>query len=120
MSLITNQELQDILDKLARWATESIGDTEFNDAFSAGMQLANSDIMSGGNSIAAYVLATGDEDVIADILPPARDLDEANPVPPDGFLLAIPGINKLITALNTHIHRYQGAVSLNAYLTLLN
>lgn len=120
MALITNTELQVLMDKLARWASEAIGDTEFNNAFTAGMQMANSHVMSGGSSIAAYLIANGDEDVLADLLPPARDLDEANPVPPDGFLLAIPGINALIRALNTHIKRYNGAASLDAYLTTLN
>lgn len=120
MALLTNNQLQTILDKLARWASESIGDQEFDDAFSAGMQTANADIMSGGNSLATYILATADEDVIADLLPPARDLDETNPVPPDGFLLAIPGINALVKALNAHIKRYNGAATLDAYLTALN
>jgi len=120
MSLITNTELRTILDKLARWASEAIGDTAFNNAFTAGMQLANSHVMSGGSSLATYILATADEDVIADLLPAARDLDESNPVPPDGFLLAIPGITKLIAGLNAHIKRYNGAASLDAYLTLLN
>jgi len=89
MALISNAELTVILDKLARWATESAGDTEFNNAFTAGMQLANSHVMSGAGSLATYILSTADEDVIADLLPPARDLDETNPVPPDGFLLGV-------------------------------
>ena len=120
MALITNTELRTILDKLARWASESIGDPAFNADFSAGMNLANGNVMSGGGSLATYILATADEDVIADLLPAARDLDENNPVPPDGFLLAIPGITKLIAGLNAHIKRYNGAANIDAYLTLLN
>jgi hypothetical protein len=120
MALITNNELQTILDKLARWATESVGDTEFNDAFTAGMQLANSHVMSGSGSLANYILSTDDEDVIADLLPPARDLDEDNPVPPDGFLITVKSVSAMLTAINAHIKRYNGATSLNAYLTALN
>ncbi len=119
MSLITNTGLQNILDKLARWASESVGDTDFNNSFTAGMQLANSNIMSGAGSLFTYI-QTLDGDVIADLLPAARDLDEANPTPPDAFLLSIPTVNKMVAALTTHIKRYNGAASLDAYLTALN
>src|SRR6266403_1794137 len=120
MALITNNQLQAILDKLARWATEAVGDTEFNNAFTAGMQLANSHVMSGAGSLATYIISTASEDVMADLLPAARDLDETNPVPPDAFLLGVKGIAAQIAALTAHVKRYNGAVSLDAYLTTLN
>jgi hypothetical protein len=120
MALISNAQLTVILDKLARWASESVGDAEFNDSFTAGMELANSNVMSGAGSLAAYIMATADEDIMADLLPPARDLDEDNPVPPDAFLLGITSVNRMVAALSTHIRRYNGAASLDAYLTVLN
>lgn len=120
MSLITNTQLRAVIDKLSRWATESVGDPEFNAAFTAGMSIANEHVMSGAGSLATYILGTADEDVVADLLPAARDLDEDNPTPPDAFLLGIKSISAMIAALATHIKRYNGAASLDAYLTSLN
>src|ERR1700758_5429011 len=102
MGILNNSQLQAIGDKLARWATESVGDPEFNAGFNAGMAKANADVISGTGSIAAYVLAIDDEDIVADLLPAARDLDENNPTPSDGFLLTIQGMNNMIKALDTH------------------
>jgi hypothetical protein len=119
MSIITNNDLQSIGDKLARFATESVGDPEFSDAFNAGMEKASTDVLSGSNSIAQFLLDLADEDVTADLLPAARDLDEDHPTPGDGFLLAIKGVNSMITALNNHFKRYSYK-GLDDYLTSIN
>lgn len=119
MSIITNTDLQHIGDKLARFATESVGDPEFSDAFNAGMEKASEDVLSGSNSIATYLLTLAEEDVTADLLPAARDLDETHPTPGDGFLLAIQGVNAMITALNNHFKRH-GFASMDAYLSSIN
>jgi hypothetical protein len=120
MAQITNGELQIIGDKLARFAAESVGDPEFNADFSAGMELASNNVLSGAGGIATYILTLNDqEDVVADLLPAARDLDEVHPTPGDGFLLTIKGVNSMIAALNTHFKRY-GYAGLDAYLTTQN
>jgi hypothetical protein len=119
MPIISNTNLRPILDKLARFASESVGDPEFNAGFNAGMAKANADVISGSNSIAAYILALSDEDVEADLLPAARDLDENNPTPSDGFLLTIAGVSALTKALDTHFKRY-GYKGLDDYLTQQN
>ncbi len=120
MALISNQELSDIGDKLARFAAMSVGDTEFDDAFTAGMQAASDAVLSGGNSIAQYILDTDDEGVTADLLPAARDLDEDNPSPPARFIFGIASVSAMITALNTHLARYSAYTTLDSYLTSLN
>lgn len=123
MSLITNNELQAIGDKLARWASEAVGDPLVNDAFTAGFATAALDVLSGAtsaNNLAKYVLATADVDVVADLLPAARNLEELTPTPPTGFLVSVPEISAMITALNAHVKRYGAAASLDAYLTALN
>jgi hypothetical protein len=119
MGQLNNTQLQVILDKLARWASESVGDPAFNSGFNAGMSKANADVISGSNSIATYVLSLDDEDIVADLLPAARNLDENNPTPADGFLLTIPEMSSMIAALNTHFksHGYKG---LDDYLTNQN
>ena len=119
MPIISNANLRPILDKLARWGTMSVGDPEFNAGFNAGMSAANAAVISGTNSVAAYVLALNDEDVEADLLPAARDLDENNPTPADGFLLTIAGIAAMTKALDTHFKRY-GYKGLDDYLTQQN
>src|SRR6476620_4348983 len=109
MALISNTDLQAVVDKLARWAAESVGDAAFSNAFNAGMELANSNVMSGSGSLFTYFGPGGtcsDGDVSADLLPPARDLDEDNPVPPTRFLFSISGVSAFLTALNNHIRRY--------------
>lgn len=119
MSQLNNTQLQAILDKCARWASESVGDPDFNNAFNAGMTIANAHVMSGSGSLATYLLGLSDEDIEADLLPAARDLDENNPTPADGFLLTITGISAFITALNNHFkaHGYKGV---DDYLTQQN
>jgi hypothetical protein len=119
MSILSNAQLTVVLDKLARWATESVGDPEFNAGFNAGMSKANSDVISGTNSIATYVLGLNDEDIEADLLPAARDLDENNPTPADGFLLTIAGMATMIKALDTHFKR-NGFKGVDDYLTQQN
>ncbi len=119
MPIMTNTNLQNILDKTARFATESVGDPEFSAGFNAGMETASNDVLSGSNSIAQYVMTTADEDVMADLLPAARDLDETHPVPPDSFLINIKGVNALLTALDTHFKRY-GFKGVDDYLTSIN
>src|SRR5947209_5813851 len=119
MPQMTNTMLRIIADKLARWATESVGDPEFDASFTAGMEKASVDVLSGAGSIATYLLGLNDEDVEADLLPAARDLDQDHPKPPDGFLISIPGISKMLKDLDTHFRRY-GFKSLDDYLTSIN
>ena len=124
MGLITNTDLQATVDKLARWGAMSIGDSGFDDAFNAGMDAANAAVMSGGNSLFDYFAPGGtcsDGDVSADLLGPARDLDESNPVPPTRFLFSIASISAFLTALNNPLKRYNpSTTTLDAYLTSLN
>lgn len=124
MPIISNTDLQAVGDKWARWAAESVGDAAFNNAFNAGMQTANGHVISGSGSFFTYFGPGGtctDGDVEADLLPPSRDLDEANPTPPSRFLFAISGVNAFFSALDKHIKRYNPATTtLDAYLTSLN
>lgn len=120
MPLISNSELQAVGDKLARFAAMSVGDANFDNSFTAGLDAASTAVLSGGNSIAQYILSTTDEAVIADLLPAARDLDESHPVMPTGFLLGIPGVSAMIRAIDNHLKRYAGVASLDAYLSNLN
>jgi hypothetical protein len=119
MPQITQNDLTTILDKLARFASESIGDPEFNDAFNAGMETASNNVLSGGNSIATFILDLDDEDVEADLLPAAHQLNIHHPTPPDGFLLSIASVNNMVKAIDTHLKGY-GFAGLDAYLTSLN
>lgn len=122
MPIISNTDLQAVVDKLARWSAMSIGDSGFDDAFNAGMDAANAATMSGSGSLFTYIFETNtDGDVAADLLGPARDLDESNPVPPTRFLFSIAGISAFLTALNNHIKRYNpSTTTLDSYLTSLN
>jgi hypothetical protein len=117
--MLTNNQLQTILDKLARFATESVGDPEFDASFTAGMETAANNVLSGSGGIATYLLTLNNEDIEADLLPAARDLDETHPSLADGALLTITGVNAIITALNTHYKRnsYKG---LDDYLSTIN
>jgi hypothetical protein len=119
MGQLNNTQLQVIADKLARFATESVGDPEFSNAFNAGMQHASNNVLSGSGAIAAYLLTLNDEDIEADLLPPARDLDETHPTPADGFLLQITGVTAMIKALDTHFKR-NGFKGVDDYLTQQN
>jgi hypothetical protein len=119
MAQITQGNLTTILDKLARFATESVGDPEFNAGFNAGMEKASTNVFSGAGAIAAFLLTLNDEDVEADLLPAARTLDENHPTPPDGFLLAIPSVSAMTKAIDTHLKGY-GFTGLDNYLTSLN
>jgi len=119
MPQISQGNLTTILDKLARFASESVGDPEFNNAFNAGMETASLDVLSGAGGIATFLLTLNDEDVEADLLPAARILDENHPTPPDGFLLTVPSIKAQLTAIDTHLKGY-GFAGLDAYLTSLN
>ncbi len=122
MALISNTDLQAIVDKMARWAAESVGDAAFSNAFNAGMELANANVMSGSGSLFDYIFGTcTDGDVAADLLGAARDLDESNPVPPTRFLFNISGVSAFLTSLNNHIKRYNPTTTtLDAYLSELN
>jgi hypothetical protein len=120
MSLISNGALQAVLDKMARFAAVSVGDTAFNVSFTAGMEAASAAVLSGAGAIDAYVLATADLDVIADLIPAAVALDENHPTPPDRFIFGIAGISKMEGAIAAHIKRLNGAASIDAYLTILN
>ncbi len=119
MPLITNSALQTVLDKTARYVTEAVGDKEFNDEFTAGMETAALNVWSGSNGLSTYLLTIDDIDVLADLMPAARDLDENHPIPPDGFLLKIKEISALITGMNNHFKLF-GYKGLDDYLTQLN
>ena len=105
MALISNSDLQTVVDKMARWAAMSVGDENFDDAFNAGMAAANAAIMSGSNSLFTFLFETvTDGDVAADLLPAARDLDESNPVPPARFMIGIAGISAFgLSGTNAHV-----------------
>ncbi len=120
MPVITNSQLQVWLDKFARFCTEAVGDPEFSAGFNAGMEKGSMDVFSGAGALAAYLLTLTDEDVIADLLPTARDLDEQHPTPPDGFLLTVKEISAALTAMDKHVQRYAGAKSLDDHLSTLN
>jgi hypothetical protein len=124
MGLISNTHLQATLDKLARWAATAVGDDGLDDEFSAGFTAANAAVMSGAGSLFTYyaeTVAAINGDAAADLLGPARNLDEDNPVPPTRFLIQITGISAFFTALNSHIRRYNPATTtVDAYLTSLN
>jgi hypothetical protein len=120
MALISNTALQNIGDKLARFAAMSVGDTTFNNAFDAGMEAASAAVLTGAGGIDTYVLSTDDVDVIADLLPAARDLDETHPTPPARFILGIASIAAMLSAINKHLARYSAFATLDAYLTSLN
>jgi hypothetical protein len=119
MSQISQGNLTTILDKLARFATESVGDPEFSDSFNAGMEKASSDVFTGAGGIGTFLLTLNDEDVEADLLPAARILDENHPSPPDGFMLQIPSVNAMVKAIDTHLKGF-GFAGLDAYLKSLN
>ncbi len=123
MALITNADLQSLLDKLGRWGTMSIGDPAFGTSFNAGMTTANAAVMSGSGSLFQYLatLAATDADPAADMLEAARNLDESNPTPPTRFLFGIAGVAAFLNAMNNHIKRYNPATAtLDAYLLQLN
>jgi hypothetical protein len=119
MGQISNGNLTTIIDKLARFASESVGDPEFSNSFNAGMETASGHVLSGAGGIATFLLTLNDEDVEADLLPSARDLDETHPTPPDGFLLGVTSINNMMKALDAHFKRY-GFKGLDDKLTALN
>ena len=119
MSLISNMNLQTVIDKLARFAAESVGDPEFSGAFNAGFSSASGHVFSGGSSLASFVLGLGDEDQVADLLPPARDLDETNPTPPANLVVNAPGIGAMLIAIDKHFQRF-GYNGLDAYLSSIN
>jgi hypothetical protein len=123
MAIIANSDLQSLLDKLARWAEMSVGNSGFDVAFNAGMDAANAEIMTGSNSIFQQLadLAATNADPAADMLEAARNLDETNPEPPSRFLFGISGISALLAALDKHLKRYNpSTTTLDAYLTSLN
>jgi hypothetical protein len=119
MAMISNSNLQSIIDKLARFASEAVGDPEFVAGLNAGFSVASADVLSGSNSIATFVLALAEEDQVADLLPAARDLDQTHPVPPTGFLINVKEIGAMLTALDTHFKRF-GYKGLDDRLTAVN
>jgi 3D (Asp-Asp-Asp) domain-containing protein len=116
MALIANSDLQTILDKLARFASEAVGDPEFAAGLTAGFDTASTDVFG---PLATFILALNEEDQVADLLPAARDLDQTHPEPPTGFLINVKSINAMLTALDTHCKRF-GYTSLDNRLTVLN
>lgn len=120
MSLITNAALTTLLDKAARFGAMGVGDAAFNASFTAGLEAAAAAVLSGSNSIETFLLSTADADVIADILPAARDLDEVHPSAPQRFLFGLASVGALFTGINNHVKRYGNAATLNVYLSALN
>lgn len=121
MAIISNTDLQAVVDKLARWAAMSVGDAAFNGSFNAGMEAANAAVMSGSGSLFAFLHGLTDGDPAADMLASARNLDESNPVPPTRFMIGIAEVAAFMTAMNNHIKRYNPATAtLDAYLLALN
>lgn len=116
MSLIGNSDLQTILDKLARFASEAVGDPEFQAGLTAGFDTASTDVWA---ALATAIQGLSDIDQVADLLPAARDLTEVHPTPPTGFLLNVKSINAMLTALDTHCKRF-GFKGLDDHLTNLN
>ncbi len=87
------------------------------------MTSANGHVMSGSGSLFTYFAPGGtcsDGDVSADLLSPARDLDESNPVPPTRFLIGIAGVSAFLAALDKHLKRYSAYSTLDTYLSSLN
>jgi hypothetical protein len=119
MSIITTGELTVVLDKMARYVSEAVGDQAFDDAFTAGLETAAQNVLSGSNGLATYLLTISDVDVLADFMPAARDLDENHPTPPDGFLLKIAEVTALVTGMNNHFKLF-GYKGVDDYLTQLN
>jgi hypothetical protein len=116
MSMISNSDLTTILDKLARFASEAVGDPEFAAGLTAGFDTASTDVFG---PLATFILALNEEDQVADLLPAARDLDEHHPAPPTGFLLNVAGVNAMLTALDTHFKRF-GYKGVDDRLTAIN
>jgi hypothetical protein len=119
MAMLSTANTQSIIDKLARFASEAVGDPEFVAGFNAGFGTASANVLSGSNGIATLVMTLADEDQMADLLPAARDLDEVHPVPPTGFLLNVKELSAMMNALDTHFKRY-GYAGLDSRLTALN
>jgi hypothetical protein len=121
MPIISNANLQTVVDKLARFAAMSVGDDSFDDSFTAGMEAASNAVLSGAGGLATFLFETEtDMDVAADMLSAARDLDETHPTPPARFIFGISSISAFVTALNRHIARYSDYTTLDTYLTSLN
>jgi len=121
MPLISNTDLQAVVDKLGRFGALAVGDDALS-GLNAGFSVASAAVMSGSNSLFTYLFETvTDGDVAADLLPAARNLDESNPVPPSRFLFQIPGIAAQIAAINSHLARYAPTTpTLDTYLSSLN
>jgi hypothetical protein len=119
MPIITTNELQIVLDKVSRYVSEAVGDQAFNNAFTAGLETAAQNTLSGSNGLSTYLLTISDIDVLADFMPAARNLDEIHPTPPDAFLLKIPEVAALITGMNNHFKLF-GYKGVDDYLTQLN
>lgn len=119
MPILDNTQLQAILDKLARFAAEAVGDIEFNPAFTAGIQTASLNTLSGGGALAAYIISLSDEDIMADLLPAARTADQTNPTLIAGYLTSITSVAAILHALDAHFHHFSYA-SVDAYLTEQN
>jgi hypothetical protein len=113
MAIIGTNNLQTILDKAARWAGETQGDTSVVAAANAGLLVANTDVLA---ALQTAVMGLTDVEQVADLLPSIRDLNDGAPVLHSwaGSVWAA-----VMRALDTHSQRY-GYASLDAYLTYLN
>jgi hypothetical protein len=121
MSLVSNTDLQNGLDKFCRWLSMSVGDANFQNDFNAGMDAADLACFSGVDSLYNLIIATANESWIGDLANAAKNVDENPPTPPSRFLFSVPGAAAIITAINNHIKTYGGGpTTLDAYLTSLN
>lgn len=119
MAFISNSNLQAIGDKLARFASEAVGDPSFAADFNAGFEVASNNVFSGAGALSTLIMGLNDLDQEADLLPAARDLNETHPTPPQSFLIQDPGISKMLNSLDAHAKRY-GYKNLNDYLSSIN
>jgi hypothetical protein len=116
MSMISNSDLTTVLDKLARFASEAVGDPEFAAGLTAGFDTASTDVFG---PLATFILGLDEEDQVADLLPAARDLDQVHPTAPTGFLINSKGVNAMLTAIDAHFKRF-GYTGLDNRLTTIN
>lgn len=118
--MIGNSDLQTILDKLARFAGEAVGDSEFNAAFDAGLDAAwNNTLKQGAGGLVNFTESLNDLQLNAYLAESTYKASIANLSPPDSFLLNIPEVKAIITALDNYF-KANGYASLDAYLTSLN
>ena len=119
MALLSNANLQAILDKLARYAGIAAGDADLG-SFTGGFDAAALVALSGGSSLADFVLDLNDLDQVADLLPAAQALNEGHPAPAASIITQATGITAMLNALDAHYANTSAFATVNAYLTSIN